>query len=84
MALVLKYATGTQLANAFRARYKNSTGAEAARLAKWLLSRIADGTWTDTQVRNAFNLTVGQYDTMKLRMQTIVTNWDAVVAAQGE
>jgi hypothetical protein len=84
MALVLKYATGTQLAAAFRERFRNSTREECARLATWLLARIADGTWTDTQVRNAFGLTAGQYTTLKAKMQTLADHWAAVQAAQGE
>ena len=84
MALQLRYATGTQLAEAFRERYRSSTREECARLAAWLLARIADGTWTDTQVRNAFGLTVAQYNAMKTRMQTLADHWAAVQAAEGE
>ena len=84
MALTLKYATGAQLAAAFRERYQRSTREECARLASWLLARIADGTWTDTQVRNAFGLTTPQYTTLKAKMQTLADHWAAVNAAQGE
>ena len=80
MALVLKHATSAQLAAAFRERYKAATGAEAARLASWLLARIDDGTWTDAQVRNAFGLTSGQYTTLKNKLIAVRDHWLAVQA----
>lgn len=84
MALVLRHATGAQLAAEFRRRYREATGIEAGRLARWLLSRIADGTWTDMQVRNAFGLTVTQYNNLKTRLQTKAARYDAVIADAGE
>lgn len=84
MALVLKHATAAQLAAAFREHYKAATGAEAARLAAWLLARIDDGTWTDTQVRNAFGLTVTKYNTLKAKLVAVRDHWAAVQEAQGE
>jgi hypothetical protein len=48
---------------------------QAAAVAYWLIERIADGTFTDTQVRNAFGLTVTQYNAMKARMQTLHDQW---------
>ena len=84
MALQLKYATGQQLAEAFRERFRKSSREECARLATWLLARIADGTWTDAQVRTAFGLTNPQYTTLKTKMQTLADHWAAIQAAQGE
>lgn len=84
MPLALKHATSSQLAAAFRERYRNATGLEAGRLARWLLNRIADGTWTDTQVRNAFGLNVTQYNSLKTRLTEKATRYDAVLADTGE
>lgn len=84
MALALRHATNAQLAAAFRERYRAATGLEAGRLARWLLNRIADGTWTDTQVRNAFGLNVTQYNAMKTRLETKAARYDAVIADAGE
>lgn len=84
MALVLRHATAAQLAAAFRERYRDAVGLEAGRLARWLLDRIADGTWTDTQVRNAFGLNTTQYNAMKTRLTTKATRYDAVIADAGE
>lgn len=80
----LAYQTGAQLAGRFRARYLNASRVDAAKLAYWLIERIADGTFTDTQVRNAFGLTVTQYNATKARMQTLHDQWAAVLSAQGE
>jgi hypothetical protein len=84
MPLALKHATGTQLATAFREKFREATGLEVGRLSRWLLDRIADGTWTDTQVRNAFGLTVTQYNQLKTRLETRATRYDAVMQDIGE
>lgn len=84
MPLALRYATSAQLAAAFRERFRNASGLEAGRLARWLLSRIEDGTWTDAQVRGAFGLTVTQYNQLKTRLETRAARYDAVMADAGE
>ena len=84
MVLTLKHATLAQLGARFRERFKASEGAETARLAKWLLARITDGTFTETQVRNFFGLTAGQWTTLKGKLQTLQSRLDDVLAARGE
>lgn len=84
MALVLQHATLAQLGTAFRARFLASTGAETARLARWLLERIQDGTFTETQVRTFFGLTLAQWNTLKTKLETLRDHWDAVLTARGE
>ena len=84
MPIVLHHATGAQLAAAFRERFRAATGLEAGRLARWLLSRITDGTWTDAQVRAAFGLTVTQYNQLKTRLETKAARYDAVMQDVGE
>jgi len=84
MPLQLRHATGAQLAAAFRERFREATGLEAGRLSRWLLDRIADGTWTDAQVRAAFGLTTTQYNQLKTRLTTRATRYDAVLADAGE
>ena len=86
MAIVFKYATSAQVGAAFRLAYLKAKpgGDRCARLATWALARIADGTFTDTQVRNFFGLTTPQYNALKTKWQTLSTNWAAVLAAQGE
>ena len=84
MALNLKHATKTQLADAFRERYKRSSQVECARLATWLLNHIDAGDFTDAQVQSAFGLTTPQYNAMKTRFTNLRTAYNAVLAAQGE
>ena len=84
MPLTLRHATAAQLAQAFRERFRNATGLEAGRLSRWLLDRIADGTWTDNQVRQAFGLTVQQYNTLNTRLETRAARYDAVIQDAGE
>jgi len=84
MPIILKHATAAQLGAAFRERYRNARGQDAARLARWLLARIADGTYTDAQIRTFFGLTVVQYNAMKARMQTLADTLTAIEARVGE
>lgn len=84
MALVLKHQTKEQFIQRFRQAYQNGNRERLAKLANWLLNRIADGDVTDTQARNAFNLTVTQWNTLKTKMQNLVNNYNAVQSAAGE
>ncbi len=84
MSLILNQQTAAQFATRLREAYKASNKEGCARIATWIINRITIGDVTDTQVRNAFGLTVNQYTTLKTKMQTLKTNWEAVQSAQGE
>jgi hypothetical protein len=84
VALNLKYQTAAQFAARLRERYRHASREEAVRIATWILNRIEAGDITDTQVRNAFGLTAGQYTTLKSKWTNLRTNWLAVQSAQGE
>ena len=84
MALNLKHQTAAQFAARLRERYRNASKEECARIATWILNRIEAGDFTDTQVRNAFGLTAGQYTTLKSKWTNLRTNLLAVQAAVGE
>jgi hypothetical protein len=84
MAIVLKHQTASEFIARFREAYRNSSREQLARLAKWLLLRLAAGDLTDTQVRNAFGLTVAQWNTKKTQMTDLVAKYDAVQAAKGD
>lgn len=84
MALTLKHATLAQLGAAFRQRFRDSEGLETARLAQWLIDRIQDGTFTETQVRNFFGLTLAQWNTLKAKVQDWRDKRVALLAARGE
>lgn len=84
MALNLKHQTAAQLAARFRAKYRDASGIDQAKMATWLLAHITAGDFTDAQVRSAFGLTSQQYTNMKARMTTLRDQWAAVQAARGE
>jgi len=84
MALILRYATLQQLGAAFRDRFKASAGSECWRLSRWLLLRIDDGTFTENQVRNFFELTVPQWDTLKAKLEDRRAKWEEMQVAGGE
>lgn len=83
-APVLVHQNGAQLAARFREAYRNASDIGQAKMATWLLARIAAGDFTDAQVRNAFGLTVQQYNNLKTRMTTLRDQYVAVMAARGE
>lgn len=83
-APVLVHQTALQLAAKFREAYREASDIRQAKLAAWILARIDAGTFTDTQVRNAFGLTQTQYSNMKTRMTTLRDQYAAVMAARGE
>ena len=84
MPITLRHATLAQLGTAFRERFQKAQGIEAGRLSRWLLNRIADGTFTDAQVRAFFGLNVTQYNQLKTRLETRAARYDAVIANSGE
>jgi hypothetical protein len=81
MTLNLQYQTAAEFADRLRLRYLKSSRIECARIAKWILDHIDAGDFTDTQVRNAFGLTVGQYNTLKTKWTNLRTAYNAVQAA---
>ena len=84
MAFAPKHQTPQEFVQRFRDAFREGNRDRLAKLATWLLNRIAAGDVTDTQVRNAFGLTVTQWNTLKTKMQNLVNNYNAVQSAAGE
>lgn len=84
MSLNLQHQTPAQFAARLREKYRNASKEEAARIASWILDKIATGDITDTQVRAAFGLNTTQWNTLKTKMTTLRTQWLAIQAAKGE
>jgi hypothetical protein len=84
MALNLKHLTIAQFVARLREKYRSANADEVGKIASWVLARIAAGDVTDTQLRNAFGMTVTQYNTFKTRLQAHANNWTAVKSATGE
>lgn len=78
------HATANDLVAFVRSEYKESVTERTARIARRILEWITEGRFTDLQVRNAFGLTAGQWTTLKTKMENLVTNYNAVLAAMGE
>ena len=84
MALNLKYQTAAQFADRLRLRYLKSSRVECARIAKWIMDHLDAGDFTETQLRNAFGLSVAQWNTLKTKLTNLRTAYNAILAAQGE
>lgn len=82
---VLNHQTAAEAATRFRQRWQSSSKQDCARMAYWLIERINAGSFTDTQVRNAFGLTLTQYNTLKAnKLVPYHDAWAALLAAVGE
>jgi hypothetical protein len=84
MALNLQHQTPAQFAAKFRQRFKSAEKVEAWKLATKLLGWIDAGDITDAQARNAFGLTVNQWNDLKTRLTVMRTRYSELQAAQGE
>jgi len=81
---VLQWTTNNELAVWVREKYKQDKNGTLALIASRILEWIANGRFTDTQVRNAFGLSAAQWTTLKAKMQTLVDNNLVVQSAVGE
>lgn len=84
MAIVLKYATKTDLAARLRQYLKLATKEEACRLAHKLQLLIDGGDVTDAQLRNLFNVTQSELNVIKARIAAKAALWVDVQAAGAE
>ena len=84
MAISLYHQTAAEFAARLRERYRAASQIECARLATWVLNHLDAGDFTETQIRNAFGLTAGQWTTLKAKMTNLRTAYNAALAAQGE
>ena len=85
MALNLRYQTPAQFAARLRERFRTAEREECARIAHWIINRIAAGDFTENQVRAAFGLTTTQWNTLKTtKLQPLRDAWAAIKAARGE
>ena len=84
MALDLQHQTPAQFAARLSARFKAASGVEKGRLATWLYDRYQAGDVTAAQLRNAFGMTVTQFNAFVTRIQTLRTRYLAVIAEQPE
>lgn len=79
-----RFQTGAEFLNRLRAYYKQASQSDCAYLATWILNRIEAGDVTDAQLQNVFNLTAGQYATIKSKWTTLRSNYLGMQSAVGE
>lgn len=84
MALILNHQTKAQFVAHLRVSYMSASKEQLAQLATLILGWIEVGDITDTQVRNAFGLTVNQWNTLKTKMTNLRANYNAVLSSKGE
>lgn len=84
MALGLQHQTLSEFGVRLRQRFLLASKDEAARLAHKIIVYVNRGDFTDTQVRNAFGLTVNQYNTLKAKLIALNDHWLAIQDAAGE
>lgn len=85
MALVLRYQTAAQFAARLRAKWRESSRAECARIAWWMMQRVQAGDVTQAQLRNAFDLTQAQWNSLRdNKLIPLANAWQSVLDARGE
>lgn len=84
VALNLQHQTPAQFAARLVARFKAASQVEKGRLATWLYDRYQADDFTALQLRNAFGMTVTQFNTFVTRIQTLRTHYLAVKAEVAE
>ncbi len=84
MALLLKHQTAEQFVTRLRAAYRDASRERVVQIARFIIGKIQAGDITDAQCRSAFGLNVTQWNTLKTKMQNIITAANAVESAVGE
>jgi len=84
MALLLKHQTVQQFVARFREAYRDSDRERCVQLAKFVIARIQSGDFTQTQVRNAFGLTLAQWNILKTKMDSWIAAYNTLQTAVGE
>lgn len=80
----LVHATLADLSAWVRQQYRHAQRERLAMIARRILEWLANGRFTDLQLRTAFGLTNTQWNEVKTKMQTLVTSWSAIERAAGE
>ena len=84
MALILKHQTAEAFIARVRAAYRDGNPEVLVKIARFIIARIQAGDVTDAQCRTAFGLNTTQWNTLKTKMQNLITADNAVKSAAGE
>ena len=83
-APVIVHQTGAQFLLRLRELYRNSRKEICAWIARWIVNRLNAGELTATQMRNVFELTVQQWNTLEAKLRVLKSSIEAVDLAVGE
>jgi hypothetical protein len=83
-APVIVQQTGAQFLDRLREKYRNSDKERCARIARWIIHRLDAGHVTVAQLRNAFNLTVSEWNTLEAKLRALAGTLDDLETARGE
>lgn len=84
MAISLKYATAAQLGQALRERFKTASKEELFRLSAKIKKHYDAGDFTDAQMKNLFDMTTGQWNSLKAKINTRAAVYEDMQNAKGE
>jgi len=84
MAIKLKYATAEHLGRELRERFKTASKEELFRLSAKINRHYNLGDFTDAQMKNLFNLTAGQWNNLKAKINTRAAAYDDMQNSVGE
>ena len=73
------HSTSAQNLVELRRRYRNASGVELAKFARWLHANL-----TVAQVKNLFNLTDAQVTTLRAKFAALRDNLNAIETAKGD
>lgn len=76
--------TGAQFLARLREKYRASDRERCAKIARWIVRRLDAGHVTQAQLRNAFGLSVAEWNAVEARLRDLATKLDAVEQAVGE
>jgi hypothetical protein len=83
-APVLRFQTGAQFLVRLRSLYRGARRERCAKIAAWIIHRLDAGDVTAAQLRNVFNLTVQQWNTLETKLRALASSIAAIESAEGE
>ena len=84
MSLILKHQTPQQFIARVHEAYRDGRQQQLVQIARFIVARLQAGDITDAQCRGAFGLNSTQWNTLKTKMQNLLTAANTVESAIGE
>ncbi|MDH4049982.1 MAG: hypothetical protein OEU93_00280 [Rubrivivax sp.] len=84
MALILKHQTAEAFVARVREAYRVGDPDTLVKIAQFLIARVQSGDLTEAQIRNAFGMNQSQWNTLKTKLQALISADNTIKAAVGE